>query len=441
MKRVNKTKPKLLAWCDFVAPTGFGNVAKNLLRDMYKDYEVSIVGINYRGDQKYDNQKYFVYSTTNEDALGVKKLFKAAKTEQPDLIFLFQDIFNITSVIDELKKLAPKAKIVTYFPIDGGPLSVTWANVLNQSDVVITYTDWAISMLKETFPDFKKPIHKLYHGVDINVFRPISKIEISSLRKSLEWTDKFVVINVNRFQPRKGIPITIRAFSFFAKGYKKCRVCGHVMPLNVIRCELNGCPVDQLEEYHNPKKDVMLYLHMHPSEISMGGNGTNLLQNHMMAHGFTGEDNFNIIALNGKNIYGGEVSEHELNKIYNIANLNVSTTFGEGCGLSLLESQAAGTPSVAPNNSAIPEMLNGTGTLVKNIAMYSQAHDNAFIRPIVDPFEFYLTLEKYYKEWKESGEEKVRYEAGIENIKQNFLWDDKRELLRSIFEEVLKKRA
>ena len=43
-------KPKLLIWSDFLVPSGFGNVAKNLFDDLYKEFDVSVVAINYRGN-------------------------------------------------------------------------------------------------------------------------------------------------------------------------------------------------------------------------------------------------------------------------------------------------------------------------------------------------------------------------------------------------------
>ena len=79
-------KKKILAWCDFNVPTGFANVAKNLLEDLHDDYELSILGINYHGHTKYDTSKWFVYSITNQDPLGIRRLPKIAAEEKPDQV-------------------------------------------------------------------------------------------------------------------------------------------------------------------------------------------------------------------------------------------------------------------------------------------------------------------------------------------------------------------
>jgi glycosyltransferase involved in cell wall biosynthesis len=430
-------KPKILIWSDFVAPTGFANVAKNLFDELHNHFQVSIVGINYHGDRKYDTSKYFVYSVSKDDMLGIKRLPNIIKRENPDILFLFQDIFYVSDHIKNFKEqLKPHAKTIIYFPVDGAPFSVAWKDTFDYADAVITYSDWAIQTIKDRVPT-KKKIHKLYHGVDTNVFKPLPKDEILRIRESLKWNGKFVAININRFQPRKAIPLSARAFSMFAKGYKTCK-CGNHMPLDRTSCDLNMCPPEDIIEVveHN-RKDVFYYLHMMPQEASMGPGRANLLQNHLINAGFNDSDANTILGLNAANIYNHEVSEEQLNQIYNAANVNISTTLGEGCGLSLLESAAAGTPSIAPKNSAIPEVLNGTGRMISNINVMNQAMDNGHFRPMVDVWELTKAWEEEYKKWKEGGEELTIDQACIDNIHKNFLWQDKRDLLDKIIRETI----
>jgi len=177
---------------------------------------------------------------------------------------------------------------------------------------------------------------------------------------------------------------------------------------------------------------------MMPQEASMGPGRANLLQNHLVNAGFSDNDANSILGLNTANIYNQEVSEAQLNQIYNASNINVSTTLGEGCGLSLLESAATGTPSIAPRNSAIPEVLNGTGTMIKNTALMNQALDNGHLRPIVDVWEMTKAWETEYLKWKDSGEEITIDQACLDNIHNNFMWQDKRDILHKILEDTLK---
>lgn len=427
----------MLIWSDFVAPTGFANVAKNLFDELHNHYQVSIVGINYHGDRKYDTSKYFVYSVSKDDMLGIKRLPAIIKRENPDILLLFQDIFYIADHIKNFKsQLKPSAKTIIYFPVDGSPFSVAWKETFDYSDAIITYSDWAIKTIKDR-TDLKKKIYKLYHGVDTNVFKPLPIDDIKKIRTSLNWTDKFVVININRFQPRKAIPLSARAFSMFAKGYKVCK-CGQHMPLDRRSCDLNMCPPEDIIEtkIHN-RKDVFLYLHMMPQEASMGPGRANLLQNHLINAGFNDADANTILGMNAANIYNHEVSEEQLNQIYNAANINISSTLGEGFGLSLIESAATGTPSIAPRNSAIPEVLNGTGRLIPNLGLMNQALDNAHLRPLVDIWKMTQILEEEYFKWKENGSGITIDQTCIDNVNNNFLWQDKRDLLHKIIEDTI----
>jgi len=176
---------------------------------------------------------------------------------------------------------------------------------------------------------------------------------------------------------------------------------------------------------------------MMAQERGMGPGNANFLQSHLLNAGFEDKDVQNILQINKRNIYKGEVPNTIINDIYNGSNVNISTTLGEGAGLSLLESAACGTPSIAPRNSAVPEMLNGTGTLVKNTGVLNQALDNAHIRPIVDIPDFVRALDAEYDRWKAAGKEKALDTECIENIKENFQWGDKVEALKKVFKDVL----
>ena len=429
-------KPKLVAWCDFIIPTGFGNVAKHLMRDMHEHFEVDIVGINYRGKQKYDTSKYFVYptSTMSRDYLGTDILKDVVQEQKPDVIFLFQDIFHISKVIEELRNISPKSKIVVYFPVDGGPMSMSWYNALIKSDKIFVYTEWSKDVIKDTYI-VDKDLTTLYHGVDQDVFYPLEDNEIMDLKKDNGWEGKFVISNVNRFQPRKAITTSIRAYSMFAKGFRLCMDCNHHMPINRNRCEL--CRSTNLKDRKSDVDDTMLYLHMMPQEPSMGKGQANSLQNHLLNAGFKNEDIGKILSVNGANIYGGDVPESRVNEIYNMSNVNYTTSLGEGCGLSLIESAATGTPSIAPYNSAIPEMIEDTGWLCDNKAIISQANDNGFFRPLVDEWKVVQALKDAYKKWQKSSGEITKKQECIDLVNRKFQWDDKRELLLEGFKSLL----
>jgi glycosyltransferase involved in cell wall biosynthesis len=118
-----------------------------------------------------------------------------------------------------------------------------------------------------------------------------------------------------------------------------------------------------------------------------------------------------------------------------MADVNVSTSLGEGVGLSLLESAAVGTTSIAPRNSAIPEMLGDTGHIVPNKCHVNIAFDNAHLRPIVSTELFVEALEIEYQKWIANGRKKIVNEEAIEMVLKEFLWPDKQGQLLSWLQE------
>lgn len=433
------TKKRILCWLDSpTIPTGFGNVAKNLLRDLHKTYDVSILGINYKGLTQYDTSKYFIYPVDPTDLLGIKRFEHVLRDAKPDLIFLFQDQFHINTVLPIIKqRYSQTVPIMIYTPIDGRPISQAWKSVYSVPDKIIMYTDWARQAVYEDLPEFKnKPMEVLYHGVEQTSFNKLPNGIIKKYKEDRGWGGKFVLMSNNRYQPRKALPLLLRAVSLFQKGYKKCS-CGNWYLASREKCDLNYCLASSVTEVVPGTPDTLLYVHANHEEYMMGPGPANVLQAHMLNAGFTDNDVNKSVMLYGDNMLVNPLSENELNYIYNAADVNVSTALGEGWGLSLIEAMAAGTPSIAPSNSAIPEVLGGTGTLVNSVAHFNMAMDSAHMRPVVDVRLFIEALRKHYDMWVNNGRKKVVSEAGIERVNALFKWDDKRALLEKWAKELL----
>ena len=428
------SKPKLLLWCDApVVPTGFGNVAKNLFSELHKDFEVDIVGINYNGLQKYDHNLYHIYPVQQTAPLGDNVLRTVLMQESYDIIFMFQDIFHISQMLPQLKQKFPHYKYMSYFPIDGGPLYSDWMNVFELSDKAITYTQFAKNMIQESYPSIDvSKVDYLYHGVE-PIFHLLGRTERRQAKAELKWVDKFTAINVNRYQPRKNISATVRAWALFSNGYKLCS-CGNAYPKNLKFCDANRCDSSQVVKETTGHDDVTLYLHMRPYEKVNGPGAGNTVQALLKQAGFSDADvRAGKVMLQERDLYQSPYTVEQMNMIYNAADVNISTAIGEGVGLSLIEAAGSGTTSIAPRNSAIIEMLEGHGVIVDNVpnGMYTQPIDNSFKRPNVDTLKFAMALEDQYQKWVENGRKKVINEDALLAVKEKFDWTDKREYIRN----------
>jgi glycosyltransferase involved in cell wall biosynthesis len=80
-----------------------------------------------------------------------------------------------------------------------------------------------------------------------------------------------------------------------------------------------------------------------------------------------------LLGLSGKVLYR-RATESEIALYYNAADLLVYTAYYEGFGMPLLEAMASGTPVVASDAAAIPEIVGGTSILLNPFDVVSFAY-------------------------------------------------------------------
>jgi glycosyltransferase involved in cell wall biosynthesis len=98
-----------------------------------------------------------------------------------------------------------------------------------------------------------------------------------------------------------------------------------------------------------------------------------------------------------------------VNMIYNSSDCVISTTVGEGWGLSWIEAMATRTPVIMPANTALPENITeDKGYLVRsgtNPSLYTVIpHDNEVVRPLVDVEHMVETMLHVYNNYDEARE-------------------------------------
>ena len=369
-------KIRILALCDSpTAATGFAHVSKNVLRRLAKTgkYEIDVLGINYYGDY-YDREQhpYNIYPACPQgysDMYGRGRLLNAINGYESkfglkppwDIIFTIQDPFIIEGlglnfpfadqlkVAEELWKrtVSPEAwfKWIGYFPVDA-TIKENWVTKsIALVDFPVAYCEWGLDQInqydrehfelifnlamkeneskrtaKMLIPTLKDRISVIHHGVDIDVFKPLPKREVEEFKKEFFHgvdlkPDTYLVINVSRNQPRKDLARTMAAFAEFKKKVKNS------------------------------------HLYLHCKEEDTGGSIHEIARNFNL---IPGEDYSCPMDFNAGVGYTVEV----VNKIYNAADLCVTTTLGEGWGFITTEAMATQTPIVAPNISSILDIFD-----------------------------------------------------------------------------------
>lgn len=327
-------KKRILVHSDAViATTGFGVVSKHILEALYATgkYEIDQLAINFFGDF-YDRDKvpYTLIPAKLKDPgdpYGSKMLLEAISAKNYDYIFIINDTFVVESMVEGIKKIKDAKrvsgkksfKLVYYYPVDCRFLPQA-SGMVNLADVAVAYTKFAAESTKEVLPH--KPDKVIYHGADIHHYKPLDKEERDHWRRqylNITSPDTILIMNANRNSIRKDIARSILVFSEFRKKVPKTLLYLHTVPVDGVQGQMIiDLAVPCRELGLNPKTDVVFPL------------------NYSAAKGFP---------------------EHILNRLYNTADIFLTTHTGEGFGLSIGDAMAAGVPVVVPDNTVTPELV------------------------------------------------------------------------------------
>jgi len=391
--------------------TGFATVAKNLLSNLYATdkYTFTIVGINHSG-VPYDHSEfpYAIYPAANaltnderyRDVYGRQLLIDMARSGKFDIIFMIQDTFIIETLMPALMKVReglPKDKqfaMVHYFPIDGTPKEPWITNVVSKMDIPVAYTEYAKKECLKFDPSLKD-MQVIYHGVDKDIFTPSSD---RTFREKFftQHKDKFIVLNVNRNQPRKDLHKTFAAFS----------------------------------EFHKKYPDTFLFMLCQMEDV--GGNLYEIASH----YGLEWDKDW---ACPAAGTYGANQGYpvSVVNSIYGAADLVVSSTTGEGWGLSFSEGAACMKPLLFPRNSSLIEMIGeneergyfiASGTN-KNLFSCMGPGDNNILRPMVDIYDMADKMEYIYTHQDEA---KAKAERTYKEI---WTWEQVGQQWREVFKK------
>lgn len=295
--------------------TGFGTVTKEVLSRLIRTdrYQIACVGWGYDG-WPYDRQEipFDIYPSNNPN-LNPETLIKVVEEYQPHILITLGDVWMVEWVVDLPNR--SKFKFLPYFPLDGEPLYPPWGKFIRSADVPVTFSRFAQQLVQKSLPDVN--IDLIYHGVDTSVFRPLKQEEY---QRPNELKDRFIVGCVARNQPRKNLPMLIKAFARFCQD----------------------------------KPDAVLYLHTNPDDV--GWDILNLLKRYKV---------FNRTCISKSASIQKGMTKVKLNEIYNLFDVMALPTAGEGFGLPILESMAAGTPVIATDYTSCVELLEGRGELIR----------------------------------------------------------------------------
>jgi glycosyltransferase involved in cell wall biosynthesis len=228
------------------------------------------------------------------------------------------------------------------------------------------------------------------------MFKPVDKVRV---RGTLGIpTNSFLMLNVNRNSPRKRYDILIKAFVELIVKYP-------TKPIFLL------CICDKGEKGGYPLFEIYLE-EMEKRSVNVG-----MFKDRLMVSNVD-----------------QSLPDSEINNLYNVADIGVTTTEGEGFGLCQLEQMGVGVPQVVPNIMGINEFCNANNSILvqPSVHYYVPVGMGALCgeASAVDSHDYCMGIETYMLD------STLREAHGLEAKKManTFVWDTE---LQPLYDEIM----
>lgn len=328
--------------------TGFGRVNQHAARAFLRNgwTVASVTGLQFEEKPSILPVQQFVPEMA--DPMGLARAIDVfeQKLFEPDLVYATGDPGSIAAMAMVIPADMP---FLAYVPIEGEPLmNGTWRGVLEHINF-FTCSDYGVQIVDQSIG---KNVDRVYHGVDREVFSPLSDDDRQAYRERLGWDGKFVITMVAQNVRRKQWPRLIEAVAILK------------------------------HQYH--MKDVLLYAHTVPfqkhwlegwnlPEVAAGFGLTNEVVFNPMMSGF------------GAGVPDrGDLEVPGLRELVGAADLFVLPSQIEGFGLPIAEAMAVGTPVAVTKYGAgweVARLGGGTGIAVHDWEIHKSGTRYANLDP------------------------------------------------------------
>lgn len=379
---------KILWIGDGGVTTGFGTVT-HAIGDRLADlgHDVHCLAANHTGD--YFPTKVKLYRANSKqitDTIGKSRVLEILAEVMPDVVVCLNDPHVLSGLLFKnhwdpdhiLLRLRP---IIAYLAVDGTDIPPAW-KVINRFAKTVAMSAFGAKQFGASTV--------IPHGVDSDVFRPIADgpLHLSN-----------------------GQVVTTKAECKQALGYDPDGFL-------ILRVDRNSWRKD----FGSTWKAILPLMHRHDDVAAhFQCQGNDLAGGPIFPATFSRDeatmDRFHLPDEATFNTFRGWPRE-DLVALYNAADVFVTTSMGEGFGLTIAEAMACGVPVVAQDCSAISELVEDAGILVKPGGTITAPAGHDLRTPRVN--EFTTALEVLY------GNPGLRAELGAKaraRIVDHFSWD------------------
>lgn len=334
---------------------------------------------------------------------GEKEVADYIKKHPQDIIIIFNDMVITTSLVkDIVLKLSTeersKFKLISYMDQVYPYQKHEFISVLNEYfDAVIAFTPYWESVVKNLGLKKEMPTYSFPHGFDDKLYFPLPKILARTYYNMPQ--DAFIILNLNRNQPRKRWDHTMMAFANVVERHYKLK---DARPIRLmIGTSLKGF-WNLMDIYDNELKKRNIPIHIGREYISTIDNPQQL-------------------------------TDRSINIIYNSCDIGINTCEGEGFGLCQFEHLALGCPQIVANIGGFKEYINETNsTFVEpkwNYYVDNVRDGIGGFAEVSNPNDFADAIWDYYNNPEKVTEHGLN---GRKEIIQNYSWETVVNLLYKI---------
>jgi glycosyltransferase involved in cell wall biosynthesis len=263
-----------------------------------------------------------------EEGFGFNKIHEYLEMVNPDVVMIYNDPFTIAKFIESMKHERGKSHYKLWLYVDQVYTGIAppLIDILHKhADRVYCFTKtWKEKFLEYgPFPD----IRILEHAVDATIFSCMSDEARKGIRTNLGVpSDAILMLNANRNSQRKRLDLTVAGF---VELLKKNPTKPYYL---IIASNLNP----QSGAYYDVQRIFMEELKEH--KLDFQAFARRLL----------------LIDTSPPNVW----TDEGINQLYNVADIGINTSDGEGFGLCQLEHMYTGAPQVVTDVGAYRDFLN-----------------------------------------------------------------------------------
>lgn len=354
----------------------------------------------------------FLSEEPRRSGFGEKEFADYIKSHPQDIIIIFNDMAVTSMLIKDIsEKLTiderKSFKLLSYMDQVYPYQKPDYINMLNQQvDGVIVFTPYWEEVVRKLGLSQKIPTYVFPHGFDNLLYFPIP-INIARLYYEIP-EDAFIVLNLNRNQPRKRWDHTLMAFAnVVERHYKLTRSEPNVRPIKLMIGTIIDGFWNLIEIFQNevkkrgvPIDEAMKYIMSVPNPQKM--------------------------------------SDRDINIIYNACDIGINTCDGEGFGLCQFEHLAVGKPQIVGNVGGFKEYLHSDNSIIvqPKWSYYLDKSVNSIggYAEVSDPNDFADAIWNYYK----SPEKAAQHgKVGRAEILQKYKWADMNARLYDIIHKTI----